>query len=456
MTRPGGPARQRHRPGGALAAAAAVLLAACHGNPSPPPPLPPPEGLVVSTASLVTTEGGIGASFDALLASTPAATVEVEVLSTDATEGLVFADGYAGPGAAHELTFTPQDWNVPRRVVVQPADDHVADGSVTYPVILRVAYSEDAGYAALPGVEVRVTNLDDDAPGIVVVPEGGTPLRTDEDGATASFTIWLACAPAGNVEIPVTVGDATEGLVRGGSSPYFPVERVTVTFTPTSWDVPQTVTVVGVADGITDDDQSYFLTIGPSTGDATFASVAAQTVGIVNADIEPTPVATYDSTLRAPRCASVFSGCDSGSLLDGRGPSEPNQPNTISSSCADGASGTYHVEESLDALHVRTLDGSSFAPGKLVRVDATVWVYSATSNYLDLYGAADANAPAWTYIGTFSAAGSGRQVVTAEYVLPSGTLQALRGVWRYGAGAPASCAAGSYDDHDDLVFAVAP
>lgn len=50
--------------------------------------------------------------------------------------------------------------------------------------------------------------------------------------------------------------------------------------------------------------------------------------------------AVYDPLLRAPRCAAG-SSCDSGTLLngrDGRGP-EPNQPNTINGSCADGTLG---------------------------------------------------------------------------------------------------------------------
>ena len=57
--------------------------------------------------------------------------------------------------------------------------------------------------------------------------------------------------------------------------------------------------------------------------------------------------AVYDSTLKAPKCLNAGSGCDSGpSLLLGRdtmsGGAEPNQPNTINNSCAEGPSGTLH------------------------------------------------------------------------------------------------------------------
>src|SRR5712664_2995051 len=92
--------------------------------------------------------------------------------------------------------------------------------------------------------------------------------------------------------------------------------------------------------------------------------------------------ATYSSTFKAPSCGSVGSGCDSGpSLLLGRdtlaGGSEPNQPNTINNSCADGTSGTFHSDESNDRLVIQTTDGSNLAPGKTVMVSATVWAYSS-------------------------------------------------------------------------------
>ena len=92
--------------------------------------------------------------------------------------------------------------------------------------------------------------------------------------------------------------------------------------------------------------------------------------------------AVYDATLKAPKCAAVGSSCDSGpSLLLGRntlGP-EPNQPNTINTSCTDGASGDFHFDESNDRIKVSTLDGADFANGKTMRVDATVWAYTTFS-----------------------------------------------------------------------------
>jgi hypothetical protein len=153
----------------------------------------------------------------------------------------------------------------------------------------------------------------------------------------------------------------------------------------------------------------------------------------------------------------VGSSCDSGpSLLlgrDGRGP-EPNQPNTINDSCADGTSGTFHADESNDRIRVLTTDGTSFAPGKIVRIEATVWAWTTPSqDRLDLYFAANAQSPSWTFLTTLTPTVAGAQTLGATYTLPSGAVQAVRARFRY-QGSATPCGTGSFNDHDDLVFAV--
>ncbi|MFE8602514.1 M20/M25/M40 family metallo-hydrolase [Archangium violaceum] len=165
--------------------------------------------------------------------------------------------------------------------------------------------------------------------------------------------------------------------------------------------------------------------------------------------------ATYDATLKAPRCTAAGAGCDSGTLLNGRGGLGPevNKPNTINASCTDGASGTYHSDESNDRLSVATADGTNLAAGKQVTVTATVWAYAAASDTLDLYYAANASSPSWVLIGSYKPAGSGARTITANYTLPSGTNQAIRANFRY-QGSAGVCTTGSYDDRDDLIFTV--
>jgi hypothetical protein len=168
--------------------------------------------------------------------------------------------------------------------------------------------------------------------------------------------------------------------------------------------------------------------------------------------------AAYDSTLQVLRCATVGAVCDSGSYLTGRGTLGPelNQPNTLQGSCADGTAGA-HDGPSLDRIRISTLNGSPLGMGGNARIEVSVF---ATSNYqaeaVDLYYTADATQPVWTYLTTMRPGGSdARMLGSINFTLPEGTVQALRGRFRYG-GTQAPCGSGAYDDHDDLVFAVGP
>jgi ethanolamine utilization microcompartment shell protein EutS len=166
--------------------------------------------------------------------------------------------------------------------------------------------------------------------------------------------------------------------------------------------------------------------------------------------------AAYDATVRAPRCALAASSCDSGDLLVGRGTVGPEQsaPNTVNG-CADGSAGTFHVSPSLDGIKVATYNGTVLAPGKTAQVNVRVWASSAYANErLDLYYAANASAPSWFRIGTYTPVAAGAQTFSVLYTLPSGgTMQVLRGRYRSTSTAVV-CGSGSYNDHDDLVFAV--
>jgi len=197
---------------------------------------------------------------------------------------------------------------------------------------------------------------------------------------------------------------------------------------------------------------SYSFQVTGGSGSLSRAASVSLTVTAPGAQ-----TAVFNATLKAPACAAVGSSCDSGASLllgrDGKGP-EPNQPNTLASTCADGTSGTFHSDESNDRLKVSTLDGTNFAAGKTVRIDATVWAYTTPSaDHLDLYYAANAASPTWTFIGTLTPTVAGSQVLSANYTLPAGTQQAIRAQFRY-QGSASACTVGSYNDHDDLIFAV--
>ena len=122
--------------------------------------------------------------------------------------------------------------------------------------------------------------------------------------------------------------------------------------------------------------------------------------------------------------------------------------------CPDGTTGSFHVRESIDRVKVQTLDGTQMSPGKVVRVDATVWGFSASfMDTFDLYATATAAAPVWTYVGSVKSGRVGLHTISINYTLPVGPLQAVRARYRHG-GEKTPCGPGDVNDHDDLVFAV--
>ncbi len=272
------------------------------------------------------------------------------------------------------------------------------------------------------------------SPSSVVVTQGGngtsTVTITSQNSFSSATTLSASGLPSG-----VTAGFSTNPVTppANGSA----TSTLTLTASATATTGTATVTVTG--------------TSGSLTHSTTISLTVNSSVGL--------QTAVFDNTLKAPKCVNVGSGCDSGpSLLLGRdtmsGGAEPNQPNTINSSCADGTSGTFHSDESNDRIVVSTTDGSTLAAGKTVKVSATVWAYSGfTSDHLDLYYTANANSPSWTLIGTITPPAAGAQTLSANYTLPSGSLQAVRAQFRY-LGSASSCTSGAYNDHDDLIFAV--
>jgi Bacterial Ig domain/Malectin domain len=253
-------------------------------------------------------------------------------------------------------------------------------------------------------------------------------------GQPSSATVMLTGpAPAGGET--VTLSSSSTGVATVPASVTIPEAASSGTFTVTTLTQTGTVsaTISASLHGIT----------------ASAALTVTKTVPIGNA--------TFDPTLLAPECATVGPFCDTGGLIDGRdnmsGGPETNTPNTINKSCVDGTSGTYHVDESLDRLRVSTTDGTALAVGKTVTINATVWVWGATSDTLDLYSAPDATNPSWTFLGSLQATATGQQVLSQSFTLPAGSLQAIRGNWRY-MGSASMCSSGAFDDHDDLIFAV--
>ncbi|RKH43946.1 M20/M25/M40 family metallo-hydrolase [Corallococcus llansteffanensis] len=287
---------------------------------------------------------------------------------------------------------------------------------------IAAAYLAELGKGTIPGLPTDTT-------------DPTVSLSSPASGATVTGTVSIAATATDNVGVS-KVEFLVDGALKGTSfaSPY-----------SFAWDSRT------VANG------SHTVAAKASDSAGNSATTTARTVTVSNVSTS----GTYDSTLKTVRCSAVAATCDSGTAFTGRGTRGPelSYPNTLRGTCADGSGGTFHSDESMDALKVSTVDGTPFAPGKQVKVEATVWAYAnPASDRLELFYTANATAttPVWTQIGTsLTPTAAGAVTLSATYTLPSGTNQAVRAQFRYGSSSTTSpCVSNEYNDRDDLVFAV--
>ncbi len=110
-----------------------------------------------------------------------------------------------------------------------------------------------------------------------------SPLATAESGGAAALAVALGATPTSPVRIPVV-------STRPGEATAFPPE---LTFTASSWNQPQTVTVQGVRDSLLDGDQAYEIVLGPPiTDDARYGGLAAVRIPGTNDDEDVARVIT--------------------------------------------------------------------------------------------------------------------------------------------------------------------
>lgn len=115
-----------------------------------------PTIVVSPVDGLVTTEAGGTASFTVVLTVAPTNPVTVHFGSSDWSEGVP---------STTSVDFGPEDWSVPKTVIVQGVDDTLtADGDIAY-LVTGSSASADAAYDGLTMRAVGVTNRDDDIPG---------------------------------------------------------------------------------------------------------------------------------------------------------------------------------------------------------------------------------------------------------------------------------------------------
>ncbi|MFH1021960.1 MAG: choice-of-anchor Q domain-containing protein [Planctomycetota bacterium] len=216
------------------------------------------------TSGLTTTEPGGTAQFTVVLTSMPTASVQINITSSDSSEGT--------PDTG-SLMFTSATWNTPQTVTVTGTDDAMDDGDVGYSIIVGACSSGDGNYNGFNPSDVSLTNTDNDTAGITVSETSG--LVTGEPNATDNFTITLTSQPTANVVVDLSSSDTSEGTIN----------PVTLTFTSANWNVPQTVWIYGQDDAVDDGNVGYtIITAAAVSGDPVYNNMNPSDVSVTNTD----------------------------------------------------------------------------------------------------------------------------------------------------------------------------
>ncbi|MEM9302084.1 MAG: hypothetical protein AAGE01_08225, partial [Pseudomonadota bacterium] len=200
---------------------------------------PDPDPLVVS-------EGGTDATIDFRLTAPPAANVTMAVSSSDSSEATL---------SVSTVTFTPTDWDQPHIVDVVGEDDFSIDGNASFTIETGPLVSTDDVFSGTDPDDVSGTNVDNEPPPGVFIETDPSPLVVTEGGASATLDFRLSAMPADDVVMPLTSSDTTEATLSEES----------VTFTPTDWDQPHVVTVLGEDDLLVDGDVAFLVLTGTLT-----------------------------------------------------------------------------------------------------------------------------------------------------------------------------------------------
>ena len=220
-------------------------------------------GVSVSKASLTIAEGSSG-TYTIVLDSQPIASVAVAINDPSNT------DVTAEPAS---LTFSSTDWNTPKTVTVNAAQD--ADAEDETVTVTHTVTSTDSIYSGASANSVAVSVTDDEVP--VTVQFGATTYEVVE-GETVTVAVTLSADPERTVVIPIThtpQGNTTSTDYSG----------VPANVTFSTGDMSQTITFTATQDDVDDGGKSVLLAFGTTLpGGVSLGTTTTTTVNITDDD----------------------------------------------------------------------------------------------------------------------------------------------------------------------------
>ena len=198
-----------------------------------------------------------------LAGGAPSSDVTLYFYSTNTSEGNV---------SPSFITFTPEDWQN-KSITITPYNDSIDDNDQVFSIVTTASVSADGNYHNINPADIVVTNVDDDTSGFLITPTSG--LITTESSGTAEFTVSLTSEPSADVELEF-VGDGSNEAT---------ISTPSLTFTPSNWNINQTVTLTGVDDFVIDGDVAYaFITNEATSSDVNYTGLNPSDITGINND----------------------------------------------------------------------------------------------------------------------------------------------------------------------------
>ncbi len=233
------------------------------------------QSLIVSTQTLGVLEGGT-ATFTVRLSAQPTANLTVSIASSD--------NGAATVSPA-TLTFTAGNYTTPQTVTVSGVQDaDTANEAVTLTV----------SAPSITPATIALTVTDDEVISIQLTPAS----LTVAEGGTGTFTARLSLQPPGAVTVTIASSDA-------GAATAAPAA---LSFDPTNFSTPQTVTVTGVQDA---DAQNETVTL---TLSGTGVQTRTLTVTVNDDETGPPAMSFFVTSRRIERGGTPVGGGNLGGL----------------------------------------------------------------------------------------------------------------------------------------------
>ena len=229
-------------------------------------------GVSVSESSLTIAEGSSG-TYTIVLDSQP--TADVTVTINDPT------DNTDVTGEPASLTFSSTDWNSPKTVTVNAAQD--ADAEDETATVTHAVTSTDSSYSGASANNVAVSVTDDE---VTVTVSFGQANYTVAEGDPVSVTVTLSADPERTVVIPLThtpQGNTTSTDYSG----------VPANVTFSTGQMSQTIAFTATQDDVDDDGESVLLAFGTLPPAVSLGTTTQATVSITDDD-DPQVAVSFD------------------------------------------------------------------------------------------------------------------------------------------------------------------